>query len=704
MMATRQSLPPSDGSINPFLGSALEYAKNGWPVLPLAIKGKIPLIKGGKGSKDATTDLQQIEGWWSKTPNANVGIATGLQSGIFVLDVDIGKDGEESLQNLQEQYGALPVTHKVKTGTGGWHYYFYYPPNGIKNSASKLGSGLDIRGDGGYVVAPPSIHPDTGNPYEWECKDPIVAAPDWLFLALAETSNVISIAKGGDSIAEGQRNEFLTSIAGKFRREGLEEEEIGEVLLSINGGRCDPPLPEKEVLGIAKSISKYFSEGGFPLSDMGNAERLVARHGGDLHYCYPWKSWLIWDGKRWKPDETGQIMRLAKETVRSIKDEAASIEDAKLKKKVLAHARSSEGRAKLESTIALALPELAIQPDDLDIQPWLLNLQNGTLDLRIGELREHQRDDFLMKMVPVTYDAAAKCETWYAFLRKIMNGNEALVGFLQRLIGYSLTGVTTEQSMYVLYGSGANGKSTFLETIHALLGEYGKKTETRTLIQRENEGVRNDLARLKGARFVSAVEVARGQRLNEVLVKEVTGDDKIVARFLFKEHFEFSPEFKLFLACNHKPEIRGTDEAIWRRLNLIPFNVFIPAEERDKELLSKLKKELPGILNWALDGLRQWQADGLQTPEEVVAATNSYRQEMDILSDFLNHVAVIDPEKEVAAGELFRSYEEWCEENGEQAVKLRTFGVMMKERGFPSVVKTRNNKTLRVYVGIQLTF
>jgi putative DNA primase/helicase len=175
----------------------------------------------------------------------------------------------------------------------------------------------------------------------------------------------------------------------------------------------------------------------------------------------------------------------------------------------------------------------------------------------------------------------------------------------------------------------------------------------------------------------------------------VTGDDKIVARFLFKEHFEFSPEFKLFLACNHKPEIRGTDEAIWRRLNLIPFNVFIPAEERDKELLSKLKKELPGILNWALDGLRQWQADGLQTPEEVVAATNSYRQEMDILSDFLNHVAVIDPEKEVAAGELFRSYEEWCEENGEQAVKLRTFGVMMKERGFPSVVKTRNNKTLR---------
>jgi len=187
-----------------------------------------------------------------------------------------------------------------------------------------------------------------------------------------------------------------------------------------------------------------------------------------------------------------------------------------------------------------------------------------------------------------------------------MDGNADLIAFLQRATGYSLTGETSEQCLFILHGSGANGKSTFVETIHALLGDYGQKTETKSFMQRQSEGVRNDLARLKGARFASAVEIGRGQKLDEALIEEATGGDRIAARFLFKELFEFQPQFKLFLACNHKPEIRGTDEGIWRRVKLVPFDVTIPPKERDKRLLVKLRAELPGILNWALEGCQQW--------------------------------------------------------------------------------------------------
>ncbi len=326
------------------------------------------------------------------------------------------------------------------------------------------------------------------------------------------------------------------------------------------------------------------------------------------------------------------------------------------------------------------------------------------MDLRTGELRPHDREDLITKLAPVSYDSEAKCETWRAFLDKIMDGNTDLIEYLKRAVGYSLTGDTTEQCLFILHGSGANGKSTFVETIHTLLGDYAQKTETRSFMQQKNEGVRNDLARLKGVRFASAVEIMQGQRLNEALIKEATGGDRITARFLFKEYFEFRPEFKLFLACNHKPEIRGTDEGIWRRVKLVPFEVTIPPEQRDKRLLEKLETELPGILNWAMEGCQEWRRNGLQDPEEITAATASYRQEMDLLALFIDECCQLDEDGEVPTGKLFDAYEEWCKKNGEQPVKKRTFGTMMKERGLRSENKTRDGKTKRHYVGISVYF
>jgi len=210
--------------------------------------------------------------------------------------------------------------------------------------------------------------------------------------------------------------------------------------------------------------------------------------------------------------------------------------------------------------------------------------------------------------------------------------------FMQRAVGYALTGDVGEQCLFVMWGTGANGKSTFVETLHALLGDYAQKAEMRTLLHRDTDTVRNDLARLRGARLVSAVEIGRGKRLNEELVKELTGGDTITARFLVREYFEFRPEFKLFLAVNHKPQIHGTDEAIWRRVKLVPFNVYIPPEERDKALGGKLRAELPGILNWALEGCLEWQRGGLREPEEVIAATADYRREQDLFPRPVGHL------------------------------------------------------------------
>jgi putative DNA primase/helicase len=268
-------------------------------------------------------------------------------------------------------------------------------------------------------------------------------------------------------------------------------------------------------------------------------------------------------------------------------------------------------------------------PEHLDQDPWLFNVENGTIDLKTGELRPHERGALITKLAPVQYDREAECPTWWKFLMRIFNGNLALIEFLQKAVGYALTGSTREQCLFFLHGLGANGKSTLLEIIHTLLGDYAHRTSSETFLIKKSGGIPNDVAALRGARLVGAVEVESGRRLAEVLIKEMTGGDRISARFLHAEWFDFKPEFKIFLAANHKPVIRGTDHAIWRRIHLIPFNVQIPKPEQDRDLPEKLKAELPGILNWALEGCQMWQLYGLEPPAEVQAATQDYREEMD---------------------------------------------------------------------------
>jgi putative DNA primase/helicase len=436
------------------------------------------------------------------------------------------------------------------------------------------------------------------------------------------------------------------------------------------------------------------------LTDLGNARRLVEKYGGDLRFCPAWNKWLLWDGARWAVDNTGDVVRLAKETVLGLYDEAASEQDEERRRVLGKWAVASESRGRITAMVELAKTErgIAISPDDLDADPWLLNCMNGTLDLRTGELWEHRRKDLCTKRVPIHYDSTATCPRFQAFLEKIMGGSSGLIGFLQRAIGYAITGITKEHVIFIWHGSGANGKTTLIEVVRTMLGEYAKTADSSLLMVSKNDGVRNDVARLAGARFVSAAETESGRRLAETLVKQLSGGDKVTARFLFAEHFEFDPQFKIFLATNHRPAIRGNDKGIWRRIRLVPFSTTIPDDQQDKELPEKLRAELPGVLAWTVRGCLEWQEQGLGTPPEVNAATESYRQDMDVLGTFIAERCLQRPGVKAPTGALYRAYVGWCDETGEKHLSQQEFGLRLEERGF---ARDRSART-RYRLGITL--
>jgi putative DNA primase/helicase len=401
-------------------------------------------------------------------------------------------------------------------------------------------------------------------------------------------------------------------------------------------------------------------------TDVGNAVQFAARHGENIRYCYAWAKWLVWDGRRWREDDTGEI------------------EDENERKATIKWALSSESDTRIQAMIRLAQsePGIAISPDWLDTDPWALNVLNGTLDLRTGELRSHRKEYLISKLAPVEYDATADAPLWRGFLHRILDGSESLKSFMQRFAGYCLTGDTSEKCLSLWYGKGDNGKTTARETFVAMMGSYATRTSAETLLVKREGAIPNDLARLKGARFVHASETEEGQRLAEGLIKDITGRDTISACFLHREWFDYKPEFKVVLTTNHRPIIRGTDAAIWNRIRLVPFNVSIPEKEQDKDLPNKLLEELPGILAWAVAGCLDWQRNGLGKPTEVAEATRDYREEMDILQQFIDDCCVTGSACEADSGDLYSTYTSWCERNGEKPVAQRTLGVKLRDKGF----------------------
>ncbi|MGE7020439.1 phage/plasmid primase, P4 family [Solibacillus cecembensis] len=428
----------------------------------------------------------------------------------------------------------------------------------------------------------------------------------------------------------------------------------------------------------------------FRLNELGNAERIAHSYGHVIRFVGDTGYWYLWDGKRWKVDRAMQIERIANKVLRELEKSDDEME--------VRWARSCGKRNIRMNSIKDLMPLVPAEREEFDRHKYLFNVENGIINLKDGKLQQHDRDLRLSKISNVSFDEKATCLTWLNFLDQIFKGDTDLIEYMQRLVGYSLTGDISEQGMYFLVGGGSNGKSTFVNIIKNLMGDYGLQTKSDTFIKKKDTGANNDIARLASARFVSAVESEEGEKLQESLVKTITGGEPILARFLRQEFFEFIPEFKVFFTTNHKPIIGGVDEGIWRRVKIIPFTLNLKPHERDKKLEEKLSLEMPGILNWALEGCLKWQQSGIKEPRVVVDATGNYKEEMDILAPFLSEICYTDEPKNEAirieAQELYKVYDRWCLNSGERQIGNRSFYRMLETKGFGKVKGAKNKAFL----------
>ena len=694
------------------LDEALKYAKAGIPVFPLhwlkqdgscscrlgatcQAAGKHPRIKNW--GDEATVDEAKITSWWNQTPLANIGIPMGEKSGLVALDVDTRHDGDKSLNDLISEYGPLPKTVTATTGSGGKHYIFAYTEELALKNVVGFRDGLDIRTQGGLIVAAPSMH-HSGKRYEWdeglspfECEP--AEMPSWLVDEIRKVGKKITPKKKAASkqprskIKEGGRNNYLASLAGTLRRKGVAEDGIIATLRAENAERLDPPFDDETIVAIAKSICRY--EPGeetqnFKLTDVGNAERFAAMFKEDVKYCATYKKWYVWNGKFWEQDN-GTIVEYAVHCIRSIYEYADLLPEGDQRKALIQHALRSENgnRIKMLISIASGMKDFAISPDDWDPDPWLLNCQNGTINLKTGKLQPFNKADFITRICSVPYDETCPIPLWTSLLEKVTKDNKETMRYIQKGMGYSLTGDTSMQVLFVLYGTGSNGKSTFLNVFSEVMNTYSQSTQADTFVKKKNDNASNDIARLKGARYVPAIEMAENAVLDEARVKAMTGGDKVVCRFLYGEYFEYLPEFKVFLAVNHKPIIRDTTNSLWRRLKLMPFEVTFTDDQRDIHFAQKIKdKELPGILAWAVQGCLLWQKEKLVDPPVIRLATAEYRDEMDSFKNFYEEC--IEPREDGrVTNKMLRSiYDEWCRDNGEYALSQRLFSRKMIEMGF----------------------
>jgi putative DNA primase/helicase len=461
----------------------------------------------------------------------------------------------------------------------------------------------------------------------------------------------------------------------------------------------------------ARTVEEVLSqavESAINFTDLGNARRLVSRHGSDFRYCHESGKVFLWSGARWEVDATGGIELLAKRTVGEMYRTAAKLK-ADEREALVKHALASESRSAINAMVMLARsePSVPVRQSELDASPWLLNCLNGVVDLTTGELRPHRREDLLSRLCPVHYDAAARSELWEKTLHDATGGNRDLLNFLQAAAGYSITGATDEEVLFFVHGPAASGKSTFLEALKATLGDYAKTADFESFVQRREAGaVRNDIAELAGRRFVVSIEVDQGKKLAEGLVKLLTGGDTVRARFLYHESFEFTPVFKLWLAANHAPRVKDDDTAMWRRILRIPFDQTIPPEKRQPFVKATLRNPAisgPAILAWAVEGALRWREERLHVPEVIREATDEYRRDMDPIKDFVSDCCVLHADAWISAARLWREYEEWAKQNGERYMLGRNaFADRLRSKGCQPFLRRIDGDPTRGWTGIGL--
>lgn len=418
--------------------------------------------------------------------------------------------------------------------------------------------------------------------------------------------------------------------------------------------------------------------------DTGNADRFIDRYGNLYKYSYIANKFYIYDGMKWKIDDKGSIRKLIDEMIESIKNEkvlhsedVTEEEAREVFQKFYKKTRGTQAKKNIMNELMHRRPAT---PDDFDKDDMLINVANGYIDLTSRELYKHDINKMFSQITNTDYTEKMQPAVWLDFLNDIFAGDQKVIRYIQKALGYSLTGSTREQIMFILFGKGRNGKSIFVEVISEILGDYSNNMQAKSLMVKKNDNVNTDIARLSKARFVTSSEPNEGFRFDEGLIKQLTGGDKVTARFLYAEEFEYTPKFKIWVSTNHKPIIRGTDDGIWRRLVLIPFDVQIPEEKVDKDLKYKLLREAPAILNWMAEGAYMWMQEGLAMPEKLKEASKAYRNEMDVIEQFIeDECKRVDDGKE-KAHELYELYKKWADDNGNYKMSNKDFGIKMKEK------------------------
>lgn len=673
---------------NTNLRHALEYAELGWHVFPVN-KDKKPLTVNG--FKDATVDQNAIRAFWANHPEANIGVATGSISGIIVLDVDPSENNvEEVLWELVKLKGSFPQSVAAKSGGGGYHFYFRHPQKHVPSTTKLFGLvGIDIRSDGGYIIVPPSKHL-SGNNYVWgDHQDPFETSLDNCpsFIIDAQLSSKNGYLHTIEPILEGNRNSVLTSIAGLCRSLGLDEQTILIILKKQNDLRCVPPLKSTEIGVIAKHISDYppFKTNGvvtaslvddillsFPHTDAGFAELLSRMFLGSIKYNHTNGGWYLWRGQFWQIDHTKEIYQKAIYGSKELYRAANSIEDLNVRQATAKHAIKSQNLQRIAAALGLlqSYPTIATVHEQWDAQKDIVACLNGTISLETGKLEDSEADNLLAHYIPHEYNPSAKCPRWLQFINEVFVGDQKVINFVQRAVGYSLTGKTDEQCIFLMIGKGSNGKSTFLELLHALFGNYAVSAPFSTFERNRNNTQTNDIALLAGKRLVFSSEPNQGVIFDESRIKSLTGGDSISARFLHKEFFEFSPICKIWMGVNHLPRVKDDSDGFWRRVRRIDFPVRfyeksadIPkgAKLQDPSLLPTLIQEIPGIFNWVVEGAIQWFANGLEIPASIASATQEYRDDSDPLYNFFQTCCILDSDKEADVDTLYRAYSVDCE-------------------------------------------
>ena len=700
--------------------------ERGWVAIPIPRESKKPTLSGWQ---DRT--LQDVDADEDFADNDNLGVVLGDPSGGLV---DIDLDCPEAIRAAS---GVLPDTGLIfgrqSNPTSHW-IYKVAKPQGRVTYTSPRGGGmlLEYRANGCQTLFPPSVHENKDKVAFHRDDLPATVDRDELLEACCRLAAISLIAQAW---IEGSRHDLALALSGALLNSGWGlgdvEDFITPICRAANDNdeadriKCardtnDNRLEGRSTTGwprLASAMGEQQVEQirqwlGLPahderpgighnsspaditdmsMTDIGNADEFVADHGDLVRYCVDMGHWLIWDGKRWAKDDQLQINNLAERTMRRLIEGMPATGDSERELAYRNWRLQSGRKARIQAMLDLSRYRVNIGSLELDANSFLLNCNNGTLDLRTGKLRPHGQGDYITKLVDVDYDPAAHSPLFEAFLKKITNDDLELVAFLKRSIGYSLTASNEEQCFFIGHGSGANGKSTFLNVVEHLLGDFAMHTPVSTLMAKTGgSGIPNDLARLKGARFVTASEAEVSDRFAESLIKQLTGGDKITARYLHKEFFEFVPCCKLWLATNYPPKIKGTDHAIWRRIHLIPFDVSIPEDEQDHQLLDKLMAELPGILSWAVAGCLEWQREGLNPPDRVTRATREYREDMDEYADFLSDALIATKGTKVPKRDMHDAFLSWSRAKGVESLSKREFGTLLKHAGYSEI---RSKKT-----------